>query len=66
MYDKEISHYNVIIYDNVNGTYRHFETVKRYTEEDAVSYVKQKQENNPDIKYKFKIEQVCNVIGWWN
>ena len=67
MCDKEIVCYKVIISDYVSamGEYRYLKTEKYYTEEEAVKAAR-KYISNTDIKYKVKIEQVCNVVGWWN
>ena len=65
MFDKEISCYNIIISDYVSaiGGYRHLRTEKRYTEEEAVK-LGRKYLTDESIKYKVKIEQVSNLIGW--
>lgn len=65
MFDKEISHYNVIVYDYVSsiGGYRLFKTIKCDTEESAVEIARDYIEDK-NIKFKVNIEQVCNVIGW--
>lgn len=67
MFDKEIVCYKVIISDYVSamGKYRYLKTEKYYTEEEAVKAAR-KYISSTDIKYKAKIEQVCNVVGWWN
>ncbi len=66
MFDKEIDHYNVTIYDYVSsmGGYRLFKTIKCDTEEKAVETAKAYL-TDKNIKYKAKIEQVCNLVNWW-
>ena len=66
MFDKEISHYNVIIYDYVSskGGYRKLKTLKCGTEEEAVKIAKEYIADTT-IKYQVKIEQVCSIINWW-
>lgn len=65
MFDKEISHYNVIISDYVSaiGKYRRFKTIKCYSEDEAVRLARDFASET--IKFKVRIEQVCNIVGWW-
>lgn len=65
MYDKEIKNYNVNVsaYVSASGMYRHYKTIKCYTEEDAVKTARYFIRKEPKI-FKVQIEQVSNVIGW--
>lgn len=65
MYDKVVSHYNVIISDYVSsiGSYRYLRTEKCYTEEEAVE-LGRKYLMDENIKYKVRIEQVRYLVGW--
>lgn len=65
MFDKEIRHYNVIIsvYIPSIEKYRHYTTIKRNSEKDAVKLARDIAREN--TKYKIKIEQVANIVGWW-
>ena len=62
MFDKEISHYNIIVYDYVSekGTYRILKTIKRSTEEAAVECARKELVGNR----KVKIEQVQYLVNW--
>lgn len=65
MFDKEISHYNVIISEYVPaiGKYRHYTTIKRYSEEDSVRLAR--NVTSGSNRFKVRIEQVRNIVGWW-
>ena len=64
-YDKEISHYNVIVYKWNPGTgkYKKIETFKRDTDDEAIELAKEWC-NKPDGEYAVKVQQVCNLVGW--
>lgn len=65
MFDKEIRNYNVIIsvYVPATGKYRHYTTIKRGSEKEAVKLARQLASENAN--FKIRIEQVANIIGWW-
>lgn len=65
MFDKEIRHYNVIIsvYTPATGKYRYYTTIKRGSEKEAVRLARDLASEN--INYKIRIEQVANIVGWW-
>lgn len=66
MYDKEIKYYNVYIsvYVSESGEYKHYKTVKCYTEERAVALARDYIANKK-LRFKIRIEQVCIVNGWF-
>ena len=65
MFDKEIKHYNVVVsvYESAIGKYRHYTTIKRNSEKDAVELARHLVREN--TKFKVRIEQVANIVGWW-
>lgn len=66
MYDKEISHYNVIVYKYNTKTkkYRKIGTFKRNTDDEAVQLAREWY-NKPGDDYAVKVQQVYNIVGWW-
>lgn len=69
MFDKEISHYNVIISDFVSsaGKFIRLKSVKCYSEDEAVRLARDFARDfaSETTKFKVRIEQVCNIVGWW-
>ena len=65
MFDKVVSHYNVIISDYASsiGGYRYLRTEKCYTEEEAVELAKRYLADKA-VQYKARIEQVCTLLNW--
>lgn len=62
MFDKEISHYNVVIYDYISG--ERFKVIRCDTEETAVGIAKEYLLDET-LRIRVGVEQVCNLIGWW-
>lgn len=66
MYDIEIKQYNVYIsvYSSECGEYKHYKTVRCYTEERAVALARDYIANKKH-RFKIRIEQVGIVNGWF-
>lgn len=65
MFDKEIDHYTVDVYDYVSsiGGYRKtpLKTLRFDTDDEAVAFARKEL----DKGNKVRVQQICNIVGWW-
>ena len=64
MYDREIVHYEVTVFDFVSlaGTYRELYTKVFHAEEEAIAHARSQESKTR----KVRVREISNIIGWWN